>query len=103
MLGRRRFAVLGSYLALSAGAFALGCKRAAALPSSCEDTSGLSDDERAARTALAYTDRAPAPEKACRSCQQWVAPRDDGACGGCKLLKGPVHPVGTCKAFAPKS
>lgn len=98
MLARRSFVLLGGCIALSG----LGCKRATASPSSCEDTSSLTDEERAARTALAYADRVSAPEKSCNRCQHWVAPTEDGACGGCKLLKGPIHPTGSCKAFALK-
>jgi hypothetical protein len=82
--------------------FTNACKRAGAMPSSCEDNSGLSEEERTARTTLAYADRAPDPNKACQSCQQWVAAKADGSCGSCKLLKGPIHPLGTCKAFALK-
>jgi hypothetical protein len=103
MLGRRSFMIASGRFALGGAAVALGCKRTAGLPTSCEDVTGLSDEERAARSALAYADGATKPDKACRSCQQWVAPHGDGACGGCKLLKGPIHPEGTCKAFAARS
>jgi hypothetical protein len=92
-------------LLVSAGSlmFAAGCKKASAAPDSCAETSSLSTDERAVRVSLGYSDRAADASKACRSCQQWVEPSTDGACGGCKLLKGPIHPAGTCKAFAPKA
>jgi hypothetical protein len=103
MLGRRSLIVLGGHFALGGVAFVLGCDRAAALPKSCEDVTALSDDERAARSALAYADRTTKPDRACSSCVQWGAPNGAGACGGCKLLKGPIHPQGTCKAFAARS
>ena len=45
---------------------------------------------------------APTPEKACTRCNQWVGPAERSSCGSCKLLKGPIHPNGTCKAFAAK-
>jgi hypothetical protein len=102
MLPRRSFVLAGGSLALSGGLVVLGCKRAPSTPSSCEDTKGLTEDERTVRTTLAYVDRTPLAEKACKACQHWVLPAEDGACGGCKLLKGPIHPDGTCKAFAVK-
>ena len=43
----------------------------------------------------------PDPNKACAQCKQWAPPKSEGSCGGCKLLGGPIHPQGTCKAFAP--
>jgi hypothetical protein len=104
MLPRRSFVMLGGCLALPAGVLAAtGCNRAQAMPSSCTDTTGLSDDERAMRSTLSYVDRSSAPDRACKGCQQWSAPPEDGECGHCKLLKGPIHPMGSCKAFAPKS
>lgn len=88
---------------LSASATALGligasaCKRA---PVSCNDVSGLSPEEAQVRTTLGYTDRAPAEAQACERCQQWV-PGSLGGCGSCKIMKGPVHPSGSCRVFAP--
>jgi len=69
---------------------------------SCTDETGLTDAERAVRRALQYVDRTPNPEQPCKVCTQWIEapPRDD--CGGCKVMKGPVHPEGWCKVFARK-
>jgi hypothetical protein len=78
-----------------------GCSKSTS-PASCLDVSGLNEDETTARTTLAYADRSADATKSCKACQQYVAPTKDGACGGCKLLKGPIHPEGSCKAFAPK-
>lgn len=91
-------------LLVSAGSmlFAAGCKRAMAAPESCNETQALEADDRSARSALSYADRAADISKCCKGCTQWVAPGTDGSCGGCKLLKGPIHPDGSCKAFAPK-
>jgi hypothetical protein len=97
MLSRRQLFVCAGGVLLSQG-----CKRVAAQPASCDDTATLSADERTARTTLGYADRSPDPNKACRACQQWVVAARDGGCGSCKLLKGPIHPEGTCKAFALK-
>ena len=69
------------------------------LPSSCTDTTGLSPDELQARSALAYVDATTQPGKTCETCQQYVGPKTEGACGSCKVLKGPVHPNGNCKVF----
>jgi hypothetical protein len=97
MISRR-----GLFVVAGGALFASACKHAAAAPESCTDVSGLTAEQQGARTTAAYADRTPDPNKSCALCQQWVAPKTDGACGGCKLLGGPIHPQGTCKAFAPK-
>lgn len=66
---------------------------------SCASTEGLSSDEAAARQALGYVDRTPHRQQTCERCRHWVS-ADDG-CGGCKIMKGPVHPLGYCNAFTP--
>ena len=66
---------------------------------SCSDAKGLSAEETAARSAMEYVDQARDPSKPCSKCVQWVAAASDG-CGGCKVLKGPIHPNGGCKLFA---
>lgn len=68
----------------------------------CTDTSGLSFEETNVRNTLSYADRSPDPQRTCVRCTQWVAPKEDGKCGGCKIMKGPIHPDGTCKSFAPR-
>jgi hypothetical protein len=70
---------------------------------SCTDTHALAPEEMQARTTLAYVDTTPEPGKECAGCQQFVAPPSDGQCGGCKVVKGPIHPRGYCKVFAPKA
>jgi hypothetical protein len=73
------------------------------LPEACTDASGLKPDEAQVRTALGYVDRSPDPVKKCVDCQQYTPAEKDGACGGCKLFKGPVHPHGSCNAFGKKA
>lgn len=69
----------------------------------CTDTSGLSDPEKATRATLAYTDSSADPNKHCIDCVQWLAPNQGSGCGSCKVMKGPVHPEGTCNVFAKKN
>ena len=97
-LGRRHLmqAAAGSGLSL----LLYACKQK--VPESCSDTSGLEKPDVDARVALGYRDATPFPDKTCEACQQYVAAKADGACGTCKVLKGPAHPHGYCKAFAPK-
>lgn len=95
-LSRRRL------LFVSASALALlgaACKSSG--PASCTDVSGLEPDELNARNALGYVDRTPDPTKPCIKCQQYVPAPAADQCGGCKVLKGPIHPQGYCKVFAP--
>ncbi len=81
------------------GLVLLGCRREALLPAACTDTTGLSAEQRQVRTTLAYVDSATEPGKDCERCQHYVAATQEGSCGGCKLLPGPVHPRGYCKVF----
>jgi hypothetical protein len=85
----------------------LACGTAAcgkvAAPTACVDVTGLAPNDVQMRAALGYVEPGPDKNKNCASCQQFVMSADEAACSACKLLKGPIHPSGTCKAFAPKS
>ena len=69
---------------------------------SCNDTSGLSLADVQLRTTLAYADISVDAGKSCARCLQFLpGPTADG-CGACKILKGPVNPLGNCKSFVLK-
>lgn len=77
-----------------------GCSR----KPSCIDVTGLSPEEvRARNDTAAYTDAAPDPSKKCSVCAQWVPAPSPTACGGCKVVKGPINPEGWCKLFVAKT
>jgi hypothetical protein len=73
------------------------------VPDACLDVTGLEPDDAQARSALGYSEPAPDVSKGCGGCVQYVAPNATGSCGSCKVLKGPIHPNGTCKVFTPKA
>jgi hypothetical protein len=78
--------------------FLVGCSK----KPSCEDVSGLAPGDVAMRQQTAvYVEAAPDPAKKCSLCVQYV-PAGPNACGGCKVVKGPINPEGSCKLFAPK-
>ena len=97
-MSQTRRGFLGSLGLLALG----GCSMSGSVPASCVDVAGLAEEEVKARTALGYADRATDPTRACKGCNQWIAATTSGACGGCKLMKGPIHPDGSCKAFTPR-
>lgn len=74
-----------------------GCKKELV----CTDTSGLTPEELTARTSLRYMDRSASNEKQCSGCQLFQ-PKGADECGGCVLVKGPIHPMGYCTAWAKK-
>jgi len=79
------------------GASALcACKRSETCP-----PVALAAADTKLRETLHYTDRSPDAAKLCNGCQQYL-PNTDADCGGCKLLKGPIHPAGYCTAFSAK-
>jgi len=91
--GRRHLLLSSAWF----GAGVLGaCKRSETCP-----PAALTADDTKLRTTLHYTDRSPDPAKLCNGCQQYLQ-NTDADCGGCKLLKGPIHPAGYCAAFSAK-
>ena len=63
---------------------------------SCMDTSGLTEAEITQREAVNYVDMTADMEKMCSNCQLYTVPEGDMQCGGCTLVKGPIHPDGYC-------
>jgi hypothetical protein len=82
------------------GAAACGKKSAAMV---CTDVSSLSPTDAQVRAALAYVDSSTEPGKTCSGCQQFNAPASAGVCGTCKVVKGPINPLGNCKSFVAKA
>lgn len=66
----------------------------------CTDTSGLTEQELAARTTLKYVDKSTMEGKQCDNCALYVAAAAAGQCGTCQTIKGPIHPMGYCDIWA---
>lgn len=90
--------LLGSLPVLSAFA-ACGGKNE---PDSCNDVSGLNDGEKAGRAALQYVDRSTFADKHCNNCNLYQPASQPTQCGGCQVVKGPIHPSGYCTAWVQK-
>ncbi len=71
-------------------------------PDSCNDVSALSASEKAVRDALKYSDTSPDPAKLCSNCLQYEVAAEPSKCGGCKIVKGPIHPDGYCVSWVAK-
>jgi hypothetical protein len=97
-----RRGLLGLMMATPVCALALSACGKKTEPDSCQDVAALSDADKATRTALQYVDRAPDKERRCALCTYWQPPKDPADCGGCQLVKGPIHPNGYCSSFAAK-
>ena len=69
---------------------------------SCSSTTGLTPADIQTRTALQYVDHAADPAKPCRSCRLFRS-AGEAACGGCEVVKGPIHPGGSCSAWAART
>ena len=82
---------------------AVACSKSTPAALVCTDTSSLAPADVAIRTSLAYVDTSTEPGKTCTTCQQFIAPAAAGACGTCKVVKGPINPGGYCKSFVPKT
>ena len=68
----------------------------------CNDISKLTPDERVTRTTFKYQPRAKDPTKLCVTCNFWIPDPKNGLCGGCTLVKGPIHPKASCMSWAEK-
>ena len=93
---RRRWLKVVVPAALGLGVF--GCKKE---EFKCDDVAGLTPADIEARKALQYKDHSDTPEHACKNCAQYVEPEGSG-CATCRVMRGPVHPEGSCKVFASK-
>ena len=89
---------LGVVTVGSLGVFTAACGKKEL---SCDDASSLPPADAQTRTLLAYVDKTPIAEKYCSNCQQYKAAAEN-QCGGCNLVKGPIHPKGYCKSWAAK-
>lgn len=68
----------------------------------CADLTGLTEDEKQLRVTFEYVAKSPFPEKLCDNCGFWIEPEGGAPCGGCKVIKGPIHPKGYCKSWVVK-
>jgi hypothetical protein len=69
----------------------------------CDDVSGLSEADLELRSTLEYQDGSPHGEqKNCSSCAFYKAGKKN-QCGGCTLVRGPIHPLGYCNSWAAKA
>jgi hypothetical protein len=93
---RRTFFHAGAGLALAL----LGCNKERDF--ACTQTNDLTAEEAQTRTAAGYEEPASDSSRVCNLCQQWQE-RSSNQCGGCKLMRGPIHPLGTCRLFVATS
>ncbi len=73
-----------------------------AVAEGCGDVSGLTDAEVQMRETLAYVDESSVADKTCLNCQLYEDAAAGSACGGCKVIKGPIAPGGYCNSWAAK-
>ena len=69
-------------------------------PRSCDDTSGLTQDQIEVRENFEYVEKAPDPSQTCDVCEFYKQPASGEYCGGCTLFAGPVNPQGHCNSFS---
>lgn len=65
----------------------------------CTDVSGLSDPQKATRTNNAYVEKTAIPAQDCANCALYTLPKEEGGCGGCAVVAGPINPAGWCKLW----
>ncbi|MEM9070933.1 MAG: high-potential iron-sulfur protein [Myxococcota bacterium] len=100
---RRVFLARGASLGAAVGVTVVGLSACGGDEGlTCTDTSGLTPPEQATRSNLGYVDHSPhGTAKQCVNCN-FYQPAAANACGGCTLVKGPIHPEGYCNSWAAK-
>lgn len=71
------------------------------VPASCDDLTGVPEEEIGKRKKLGYVASTPIPDSKCSNCKLYLPPAKGSKCGGCSLFKGPVHADGYCTYYAP--
>jgi hypothetical protein len=99
--GITRRQLLRLTMTVSAAAAGVAACKGAPKELVCSDTTGLAVADVQLRKAVAYVDKSANPEKTCLSCEQFVV-GPEGRCATCKVVKGGVHPQGTCNVWQAK-
>ena len=97
---RMMLRMAGGASAFSLALLAVGCSKEGAQV--CSDPSKLSDAEISIRTSMKYQESASDPQKACAHCRYFQAPQQ-GDCGTCDFLKGPVNAKGHCEGWTARA
>jgi hypothetical protein len=67
---------------------------------SCDNEKNLSAADRKQRTSQHYVDTSPhGAAKNCDNCSLFQPADDEGHCGACLILPGPIHRLGYCDAW----
>lgn len=101
-IGRRAMMKRTVHLAVIAGAAPALLSACGGGELTCTDESSLSEADRTARRGAQYVDRSTDPSRACERCNFYQAAAP-GQCGGCTVVRGPIHPQGTCQLFAARA
>lgn len=95
-LERRVFlSLLGPAALMPLGLGALACGK----KFTCNGSAGLSPTDVENRARFAYMDQSSDISRLCEKCTHFEA---GDTCGKCKVLAGPIHPLGTCSLFSPR-
>jgi hypothetical protein len=97
-MDRREFVRLSIVGVVSGGLAA--CRRGANF--SCAEAPGLEPQAAIVRSTLGYVDRATDAARSCLSCNHFTS-AGDAACGTCRLVRGPIHPSGSCRVWVARS
>ncbi|MFK8003855.1 MAG: hypothetical protein AB8H86_30105 [Polyangiales bacterium] len=95
---RRAFIRQGTTVALAVlGATTIGCGGEAEL--TCDDVTGLTPAETAARSSNGYVANSPhGTAKQCINCN-FAQNLTASTCGTCTVIKGAIHPLGYCNLW----
>ena len=84
--------------AASSGLALIGCSGAPPSSLRCDDVTGLSANDADFRRGQGYAERSTRPGRRCDTCNFYEAGAPE-ACGGCTVIRGPIHPEGYCNLW----
>jgi hypothetical protein len=65
----------------------------------CMDAPDLTKAQKNTRKSLKYADSSDKEGEYCDNCQYWEPAKNEGECGGCQVVPGPIHPKGWCSSW----
>ena len=99
---RRALTVLGAVFAAPSVLTGCGSEEEGGGELTCTDTTGLEPAQVSTREAQHYVDHSENAEQNCANCRFYTAGQE-GACGSCQVIQGPIHPEGHCTLWAAQS
>lgn len=100
---RRALVVLGAAAVAPSALVGCGGEEEGGGALDCTDTSSLNPAQLQTRQSQSYVESSPNEGQNCANCRFFQAPSQEGSCGTCQVIAGPINPDGYCNLYAAQS